>query len=95
MANGFPFLLSVFPSPPPRGLPRPVAPTPHGPLSALGLPEALPLVAFGGSGKPEGIPGASARAPGSGFPLSLLWYLMVRLYRTEGLSRFSWLCLLT
>lgn len=95
MVSGFPFLSGVFPTPPPRGLPGPVTPASHGPLSALRLPEALRLVTIGGLEKSEESPEASARAPGSGFPLSPLWYLVVTLYRTEGLSRFSWLCLLT
>lgn len=78
MVSGFPSLCNAFPTPPPRGLlPRPVTPTSHGPLSALGLPEALRLVAFGGLEKSEEIPEAPAGLRALGFPLapSGTWWL--------------------
>lgn len=78
MVSGFPFLCNVFPTAPPRRLlPRPVSLTSHGPLSALGLPEALRLVAFGGLEKSEEIPEAPAGLWAPGFPLapSGTWWL--------------------
>lgn len=53
------FLTLFLTAPPPPGPPHPPTPTSHGPLSALGLPEALPSVAFGDSEKSEEIPTAS------------------------------------
>lgn len=53
-----PFLQRVLYCPTTPPPPRPVTLTSHGPLSALGLPEALRLVAFGGLEKSEEIPQA-------------------------------------
>lgn len=93
----FPFFtFTLVLTPQPTGPPHPPTPTSHGPLSALGWPEALPIVAFGDSEKSEEIPVAFARAGGLlGFPLAHSEYSVVRLYRTSGLRRFLWLCLFT